>query len=126
MTDAELFNLAKAAAERAYAPYSGFKVGAAVLTESGEVYTGANVENASYGATVCAERAALIKAIYDGHREFAALAVATLSENPAWPCGICRQFLFEFGDATRIIVGTDEKHLETHTIGELLPKGFRL
>jgi cytidine deaminase len=126
MTDKELFNLAKESAEHAYAPYSGFKVGAAALTASGDVYLGANVENASYGATVCAERAALTRAIYDGHREFTALAVVSLSEKPAWPCGICRQFLSEFGDSTRVIVGVDAEHLETFTIGELLPEGFRL
>jgi cytidine deaminase len=129
MTDKELFAQAREALERAYAPYSGFRVGAAVLTASGAVYCGANIENAAYGATICAERVALSQAVMDGHREFAALAVAGKRGGDmalAWPCGICRQFLFEFGADTRIITGTSEERLETATIGELLPKGFRL
>jgi cytidine deaminase len=120
MTDRELFALAKAAAERAYAPYSGFRVGAAALTATGEVYLGANIENAAYGVTICAERVALAKAVYDGHRAFEALAVT------AWPCGECRQFLSEFGAGTRVISGADEDSLESHAIAELLPRGFRL
>jgi cytidine deaminase len=130
MDDKKLYRLATAAAEQAYAPYSGYRVGAAALTATGEVYCGANIENASYGATICAERVALSKAVFDGHREFAAIAVAavcaddapdargadgaddgvieTQASGAAWPCGICRQFLFEFGSDTRIISGVDE------------------
>jgi cytidine deaminase len=130
MNDKELYRLAVAAADGAYAPYSGFRVGAAVLTASGDVYRAANIENASYGATLCAERVALARAIYDGHRDFVALAVAARKDSgqavAAWPCGICRQFLFEFGSETRVVTGADEDHLESLTIAELLPNGFRL
>jgi cytidine deaminase len=143
MTDKALFEQAKAAAARAYAPYSGFRVGAAALAASGQVYTGANMENASYGATICAERVALVQALYAGEREFTALAVyaeqtvgngqpADGGDQPAprpavaWPCGICRQFLSEFGAATRVIVGTDAARLEVRTLAELLPDSFIL
>ena len=127
MTDVELYEMAVEAAEGAYAPYSGYRVGAALLTADGEVYTGANVENSSYGATICAERTAAVKAITEGKRKFAALAVAAPgSGGPAWPCGICRQFLFEFGGELRVITGADAKRLETATLDELLAHGFRL
>jgi cytidine deaminase len=133
MDDKELFRLAADAIGRAYTPYSGFKVGAALLTADGKVYQGANIENSSYGATLCAERTAIAKAIYDGHRDFKAIAIAakapdrtTANLTAALPCGICRQFLYEFGADTRVIAGTDENHLESFTIGELLPKGFSL
>ena len=122
----ELYMKAKEAMGRAYAPYSGYQVGAAVLCKSGEIYCGANVENASYGATVCAERVAVTKAIYDGHRNFEAIAVCASGADPAWPCGICRQFIFEFGDDIIVFTGPDEDHLESVSISELLPKGFRL
>jgi cytidine deaminase len=122
-----LFWRAKAACERAYAPYSGFRVGAAVLTASGEVFEGANIENASYGATICAERVAVSKTVSEGHKDsIAAIAIASSGADAAFPCGICRQFIFEFGDDIRIIVGTDEARLEEYTISELLPNGFRL
>ena len=115
------------AAEVAYAPYSGYRVGAALLAENGKVYTGANVENSSYGATICAERTAAVKAVTDGQRRFIALAVAAPgSEALAWPCGICRQFLFEFGGGLRVITGADSGSLETATLDELLAHGFRL
>jgi cytidine deaminase len=128
MNNKQLFNRAAAALEHAYAPYSKFRVGAAVLTKSGEVYEGANMENASYGASICAERVALTRALYDGHRTFEAIAVAVPPETkePAWPCGICRQFIYEFGDHIRIIAGKDEEHLEEYSISQLLPNGFRL
>jgi cytidine deaminase len=126
MTDRELYIQALEARERAYAPYSGYRVGAALLTAGGEVYAGANIENASYGATICAERSALAKAIYDGHRQFEAIAVAASGEAPVWPCGICRQVLFEFGDDIRVITGPDADHLSSYRIAELLPHGFRL
>lgn len=125
MTYEELYEKAQAASELAYAPYSGFKVGAALLTKTGEVFTGVNVENASYGGTICAERTAAVKAVSEGFREFAALAVAS-SGGEAWPCGICRQFLFEFGDDLTVITGKDSGHLEVCGITDLLPNGFRL
>ncbi|MDR3363380.1 MAG: cytidine deaminase [Clostridiales Family XIII bacterium] len=127
MTDVELYQLAEEAAGGAYAPYSGYLVGAALLTASGKVYTGANVENASYGAAICAERAAALKAVADGERAFLSMAVAAPGTNaPAWPCGICRQFLFEFGEGLRIVAGAGAGSLSVRTLAELLPHGFRL
>ena len=127
MTDLELYTIAIKAAEGAYAPYSGYRVGAALLAKDGTVYTGANVENSSYGAAICAERTAAVKAVTDGRREFEALAVAAPgSDALAWPCGICRQFLFEFGGGLRVITGADSESLETATLDELLAHGFRL
>ncbi|MDR0852260.1 MAG: cytidine deaminase [Clostridiales Family XIII bacterium] len=120
MNDKELYIKATAAAENAYAPYSDFRVGAAVLTMDGEVFLGANVENASYGATICAERVAIASAVAAGNRDFEAIAVT------APPCGICRQFIFEFGDNIRVITGPDADHLESETISALLPGGFHL
>ena len=130
MTNTELFAKAKQAACRAYAPYSGFCVGAALLCEDGTVYLGANIENASYGATICAERTALCKAVFDGKRRFTALAVAAKTSDgtfvPAPPCGICRQALAEFTDGTLIVLfGTDESLTET-TLSALLPHSFSL
>lgn len=125
MDDKELFRIAKGMVEKAYAPYSHFQVGAALLASDGRVFSGVNVENSSYGATICAERTAIVKAVSEGAREFEAIAVAS-SGGEAAPCGICRQFLFEFGDSIRIITGEDEEHLHAWTIGEFLPEGFRL
>ena len=121
-----LYAEALKARENAYAPFSGFQVGAALLTEDGQVYTGVNIENSSYGATICAERTAFVKAISEGHRKFKALAVTAGDEQEALPCGICRQFLYEFSPELEIITGTDEEHLNIRTLEELLPLGFRL
>ena len=122
-----MYELAEQAVEGAYAPYSGYRVGAALLTVDGKIYTGANVENSSYGATICAERTAAVKAVTDGQREFAAIAVAAPGTGaPAWPCGICRQFLFEFGGKLRVICGADADRLEIAALDELLANGFRL
>ena len=121
----ELYRTAQQVVQYAYAPYSRFKVGAALLTKSGEVFTGVNVENSSFGATICAERTAFVKAISEGHREFDAIAVIS-SDGEVYPCGICRQFMFEFGDDLKIITGEDEDHLNIKEIKELLPEGFRL
>lgn len=118
---------ARAAQARAYAPYSGFKVGAALLTGSGEIFTGANVENASYGLTVCAERTACIAAALAGHRDVRAICVVTDASPPASPCGMCRQTLLEFTPhptKVRVIaVGPDGAHAEW-TVAELIPHGF--
>ncbi len=129
MTKKELYDKALKATENSYAPYSHFHVGAAVLTEDGSVYTGCNIENASYPAGICAERTAMAKAISDGHRKFRAVVVAARNEDgeqSASPCGVCRQFLFEFGDDIEISFGTDRDHLTTERIADLLPYGFRL
>lgn len=125
MTDRELYIQALQMLENAYAPFSKFHVGAALLTKSGQVYTGVNVENSSLGATICAERTAFVKAISEGHREFATIAVVS-GDGGVLPCGICRQFMFEFGDDLRIITGDSADDLQVHTIKELLPGGFRL
>ena len=121
-----LYDEALKARENAYAPFSGFQVGAALLTEDGQVYTGVNIENSSYGATICAERTAFVKAISEGHRKFKALAVTAGDEQEALPCGICRQFMYEFSPELEIITGTDEENLNIRTLEELLPLGFRL
>ena len=121
-----LYAEALKARENAYAPFSGFQVGAALLTEDGQVYTGVNIENSSYGATICAERTAFVKAISEGHRKFKALAVTAGDEQEALPCGICRQFMYEFSPELEIITGTDEEYLNIRTLEELLPLGFRL
>ena len=121
----ELYRAAVAALKNAYAPFSKFKVGAALLGANGKIYTGVNVENSSYGASICAERSACVKAVSDGCREFKALAIAS-SDGEVLPCGICRQFLFEFCDHLPIIVGEDEEHLRIFDLSELLAEGFRL
>ena len=119
-TAAELLASARAARERAYAPYSSFPVGAALLTKSGEVIAGANVENASYPLSICAERAALFAAVAQGHRSFEAIAIVGPEDVPIAPCGACRQALREFGDGIRII---REGRSDT-TLRELLPDAF--
>ena len=126
--DIDLMRMAEEARLGAYAPYSDFLVGAALLTKSGKVYTGCNIENASFGATNCAERTAIFKAVSEGERQFSAIAVVgglgdTLSELCA-PCGVCRQVLNEFCDGTlKVILGTPEKITVT-TLAELLPYSF--
>jgi len=125
MNDQELYRIARKTAEKAYAPYSGFNVGAALLTTDGDVITGVNIENSSYGAAICAERTAFVKAVSEGHREFKAIAVAS-SEGSAWPCGICRQFMYEFNENLRVITGDDEEHLEDYPLKELLLNGFKM
>ena len=125
MTDRELYLAAKKAAENAYAPFSNFCVGAALLTQRGDVYLGVNVENSSYGATICAERAAVISAVTAGDREFAKIAIVA-NEQKVLPCGICRQFLYEFAPNLKIITGSSEDELEIFELSELLPNGFRL
>ena len=125
MTNKELYIKAEEAMKNAYAPYSDFKVGAAVLTKEEKVFTGCNIENSAYGDTICAERVAVSKAVSEGSREFEAIAVAG-SDGTAFPCGSCRQFIFEFGGDIRVIVGKDRDHLEEYAMDELLPHGFRL
>ena len=121
-----LIEEAAEAMKRAYAPYSGFRVGAALLTRRGKVYSAANVENASSGAAICAERAALAKAVSEGERVFEAMAVVADAEEPVAPCGICRQSLLEFGAAIKVIMANTRGDAEIATVAELLPKGFTL
>ncbi len=130
MTDKELMELAKKARERAYAPYSHFTVGAALLAKSGRVYTGCNVENAAYSPSVCAERTALCKAVSEGEREFLCIAIVggryeNIKEN-CTPCGVCRQSLAEFCvGGFRVLVGTPDR-IKAYTLAELLPATFSL
>jgi cytidine deaminase len=119
-----LIEAAQSARAHAYAPYSTYHVGAAVLGGSGRIYSGCNVENTSYGLTVCAERVAILKAISEGEREIAALAVA--SENGATPCGACRQVLFEFGPTARVLLSGADGTRKELTLDDLLPDAFTL
>ena len=123
--DKKLFRMAVKASENAYAPFSNFHVGAALLAKDGKIYTGVNVENSSFGGTICAERTAMVKAISDGCREFEAIAIAG-NGGTSWPCGICRQFMYEFCPELRVISGDSEDELKVYTLKELLPEGFKL
>lgn len=130
MDDKALIRAAFAVRENAYAPYSHFKVGAALLGRSGKVYTGCNIENASFSPTICAERAALSQAVSGGEREFEAIAIVGSLEDrkntlPTSPCGVCRQALFEFGgNSLRVILAKSEDDYQVCTLGDLLPLGF--
>ncbi len=123
-----LIAAARAAATRAHCPYSHFPVGAALLAADGRIFTGANVENASYGLTICAERVALFQAVHAGARRFLALALSAGDRTPATPCGACRQTLAEFCDDTLRIWCTPRtgNTLMQTTLGALLPHAFRL
>lgn len=123
--DKELLNAALDARLKAYAPYSKFLVGAAVRAESGKIYTGCNIENASYGLTVCAERNALFAAVGAGERKFAALCVVGDTEAPISPCGACRQVMAEF-KVQRIILANLKGDVKEYILEELLPLGFSL
>ncbi len=117
---------AKIAREKAYAPYSNFKVGAAVLTNNGKIFSGCNIENSSYGLSICAERAAIFNAVSSGYKEFTKIAVVTDSEPPASPCGACRQVIFEFGDDIEVIMANLKGEIKIEKISELLKDGFRI
>ena len=122
MTDRELLDMAIAAREFAYAPYSKYKVGAALEAEDGRVFTGCNIENAAYGNTICAERTALGKAISEGARSFTRIAISSSGSVP-FPCGACRQSLYEFAPDLRVLMTWDGNVRET-TLEALLPNGF--
>lgn len=119
----ELMKMAIEARQNAYAPYSRFAVGAALLAENGKVYTGCNIENASYGLTCCAERNAIFAAVGAGERRFKMLAVAADSPEPVAPCGACRQVIAEFG-IPLVVMGNLKEATKTMTAEELLPYGF--
>ena len=121
MTDKELLKIATEQLEFSYSPYSNFKVGAALLTKSGKVYTGCNIENASFSPTVCAERTAFFKAISEGEREFCSIAIVG-GNKECLPCGVCRQVMSEFCKPDFQIVTTGGRY----TLGELMPKSFIL
>lgn len=119
-----LANLSKEASLNAYMPYSNFPVGAAILTASGKIYSGCNVENASYGLTNCAERTAIFSAIADGEKEITMVVVYTPTPNPSSPCGACRQVISEFGKNSKIISTCDSNTILEFTADELLPGAF--
>jgi len=124
MNDKKLLDLAREAMHGAYVPYSNYPVGACLLAEDGRVFTGCNVENASYGATICAERTAAVKAVSEGARRFTAIAIAARGSAP-YPCGVCRQVLNEFAvPEMRVLVTWDDQHVEKTTLGALLPNSF--
>jgi cytidine deaminase len=119
-----LLNAARAAREHAHAPFSHFKVGAALETADGRVITGCNVENATYGLTVCAERVAVWKAISEGHRGFRRVAVVADTKAPTPPCGACRQILWEFGGDLEVILGNLQDETGRYQLRDLLPLPF--
>ncbi len=125
MNPEALLNLAVQAREKAYAPYSSFFVGAALLTCNGRVFTGSNVENASYGLTVCAERNAIFKAVNEGEREFDTIAIIGSGEELTFPCGACLQVMAEFSKDLKVIAADRALRYETFLLSELLPKMFR-
>lgn len=121
----KLVELALEARERAYAPYSNFRVGACLMAESGKLYCGCNIENASYTPTNCAERTAMFKAVYEGERRFCAIAIASDSDNFTAPCGVCRQVLAEFCAAEMPVICVNKRgEYRLATLGELLPLAF--
>lgn len=120
-----MISLAKAARERAYAPYSNFRVGACLKTGDGNYYLGCNIENAGFTPTICAERTAMFKAIFDGEREFESIAIISDSDNYTSPCGVCRQVLAEFCSSDMpVILANNHDEYRTTTVGELLPFAF--
>lgn len=122
----ELLEKAKEASEKAYAPYSKFKVGACVLTENNKIYTGCNFENSSFGLTICAERNAIGSAIADGERKITAVAIYSPNEKHCYPCGACRQVMTEFASENMDIITEGENSLEITKFCEIFPKGFIL
>ena len=127
----ELIETAREQRKYSYVPYSGFRVGAALLAENGTIYTGCNIENAAYGPTNCAERTAVFKAVSEGVREFRAICIVGGSEEEVTdfcpPCGVCRQVMLEFCNADfQIILATDRENYQIYTLGELAPLAFSL
>lgn len=123
MDKKKLVAKAFSAMNNAYVKYSKFKVGAALLAKSGMIYTGCNIENSSYSATICAERVAFTKAVSDGEKDFEAIAIVNSSSDFAYPCGICRQFMSEFGMDLKVVI-SNGKEIREHTLKELLPYAF--
>jgi len=119
-----LLEAARAAREHAFAPFSNFRVGAALEAEDGTVVTGCNVENATYGLTICAERVAVVKAISEGHRRFTRIAIVADTDDPTPPCGACRQILWEFGGDLEVLLGDLRGHIAQFRLKDLLPEPF--
>lgn len=124
MTNEELIQKAMEARANSYSPYSNYKVGAALLTKSGKVFLGTNVENCGYGPTNCAERSAIFSAISNGERDFEKLAIVGSSDDICYPCGVCRQVIAELLPTAEIICAKDTNKYEIHTIKDLLPHAF--
>ncbi len=120
----KLIQAAKLARENAHAPYSNFRVGAALRAQSGRIYTGCNVENATYGLTVCAERVAIFKAMSEGERGFDAIAVVTDTDTLTPPCGACRQLIWEFCGDVPVVLANLKGKMEEHRMAALFPKPF--
>ena len=120
----KLVKEAEKARKRAYTPYSKFKVGAAILSADGKIFTGCNIENASFGMSVCAERVAIFKAISEGSTKFEAIAVVGDTDKPCSPCGACRQVISEFGEDIPLIMANLKGDIKIKKIGELLPEAF--
>ena len=122
----ELLRLAREARDRSYSPYSHYGVGAALLTKDGRIYQGCNIENASFTPTICAERTAFFKAIYDGVREFEAIAVIGTGDMPSYPCGVCRQVMSEFCNSDFLIItsNNDGSEVIAETLDQMLPHRF--
>ena len=124
ISNEKLYEIAEGARANAYAPFSNFCVGAALLTTDGEIYTGVNIENSSYGATICAKRTAFVKAISEGKRQFSKIAISA-GDVESVPCGICRQFMYEFSPEIEVITKADGA-LKVRPLIQLLPEGFVL
>ena len=122
--DEKLVQAARQARERAHAPYSKFRVGAALETRDGLIVSGCNVENATYGLTICAERVAVVKAISEGHHQFTRIAIVADTTDPTPPCGACRQILWEFGGDIEVILANLSETTARHRLAELLPSPF--
>lgn len=120
----KLIKEAEKARKKAYTPYSKFKVGAAILSSDGKIFTGCNIENASFGLTVCAERVAILKAISEGSSKFEAIAIVGDTDRPCSPCGACRQVISEFGEDIKIIMSNLEGDIKIKKVRELLPEAF--
>lgn len=123
-TSIQLLQLAKQVADNAYAPYSNFQVGAALLTDDGSFFTGCNVENASYGLTLCAERNAIASMVASGYKNFVAIAIYAKKSSKCYPCGACRQWLYEFGADAEVIIENENADPVITTVKELLPNAF--
>jgi cytidine deaminase (EC 3.5.4.5) len=123
-TDVELIRMAFRALRNSYSPYSKFRVGAALLTSSGSVFCGTNVENASYGLSMCAERVAVFKAVSEGHTSFVKMAVVSETKNPVYPCGACRQVLYEFSPGIELVFSGKGGEIFVRKLNELLPEAF--
>jgi len=124
ITDLQLVQKALEARNNSYSPYSKYQVGAALLCADGTIYTGCNIENASYPCGICAERTAMSKAVSEGHKKFTRMAVAGSSKEICTPCGICRQFMYEFAPDLRILCSSDSGEYKELILKDLLPEGF--